>query len=114
MPSDVLSIVTAEIPETAAKKGATKDVDRGRVTDAIKSVFVHRTEIKADVLAARLKEFLDTMNNVMKDVPENLGTYKVDAMTLSVEVSAKGTVSLVGTGVELAGKGGLTFTLKRS
>jgi len=113
MPSETISIITAEIPEAPAKKGTTRDVDRGKVADAIRGIFVHRTDIRADDLAARLKEFLDRMDNVVKEIPENVGTYKIDAVTLSVEVSAKGTVSLVGTGVELGGKGGLTFTLKR-
>jgi hypothetical protein len=46
-------------------------------------------------------------------VPDVLGAYAVESIELSAEVSATGTVSLLGTGGEVSGSGGLTISLKR-
>ena len=37
-----------------------------------------------------------------------------ETVSVTAEVSAKGKVSLLGSGGELGGKGGITFTFKRS
>ena len=54
------------------------------------------------------------MKGIVMDLPEAVGPLRIDTVTLAVEISAKGTVSLFGTGGELAGGGGITFTLKRA
>jgi hypothetical protein len=64
-------------------------------------------------LQARLEEFLDSMREVINGIPARLGDFEVASVTLTAEISAKGSVNLLGTGGELAGKGGLTFTLHR-
>jgi hypothetical protein len=70
--------------------------------------------VSAEELQARLNTFMSTMDQVVTKLPPKVGGFALDSVTLVVEVSAKGTVSLLGTGGEIAGKGGLTFTLKRS
>jgi len=71
-----------------------------------------RTEIDASELRNRLQTFLGAMEQVIGGVSATVGRYHLDTVTLTAEVSAKGTVSLLGTGAEVAGKGGLTFTFK--
>jgi hypothetical protein len=73
-----------------------------------------RVKVSAVEVQAHLIEFMNTMDRVVTELPPQVGGFALDSVTLAVEVSAKGTVSLLGTGGELAGKGGLTFTLKRS
>jgi hypothetical protein len=72
-----------------------------------------RVQIPGETLRDNLRTFLSNMDSVMHQIPGLIGGYTVDTLTISVEVSAKGTVSLLGTGGEFAGKGGLTLTLKR-
>jgi len=83
--------------------------DRGRIRD----FFYTSDEVDVNKLKTHLNSFLQTMQSVVQSVPAKFGEFKLDTVTLTVEVSAKGTVSLLGTGGEFAGKGGLTFTLKR-
>jgi hypothetical protein len=72
-----------------------------------------RVNIPAEDLSSRLKEFFETIHSALNEIPSEVGGLSLDTIALAVEISAKGTVSLLGTGGEIAAKGGMTFTLKR-
>ena len=72
-----------------------------------------RSEVDASVLRERISHFLDGMREVLIDAPETVGGFHVESVVVTAEISAKGSVSLLGTGGEVAGKGGISFTLKR-
>jgi hypothetical protein len=92
--------------------GLEDEADRGLSFRRDTAAYV-REEISAEVLKERLTAFLESMRDVIAAVPGVLGEFSLDSVTLSAEISAKGTVSLLGTGGEIAGKGGLSFMLKR-
>ncbi|MEV4348532.1 hypothetical protein AB0J83_29095 [Actinoplanes sp. NPDC049596] len=69
-------------------------------------------DVPAEVLRERIETFLASMRSVLAGVDTAFGEYRLDQVQISAEVSAKGQVSLLGTGGELAGKSGLTFTFK--
>ena len=69
--------------------------------------------MSADELFNRLNAFLTAMDGLVAGLPANLGDFRVEEMELSVEISAKGTVSPLGTGGEIGTAGGLGFTLRR-
>src|SRR5438876_8260633 len=70
-------------------------------------------QVDAERLSEQVTLFLQSLETVLGNQPDQLGKYTLDAISVTAEVSAKGTVGLLGTGAELAGKGGLTFTFKR-
>jgi hypothetical protein len=72
-----------------------------------------RAEVPLEVFRQRVTGFLDSMRDVITGLPGSFGQYELDQVTLSAEVSAKGQISLLGSGGELAGKSGLTFTFTR-
>ena len=51
--------------------------------------------------------------NLLKSLPGEIGAYSLSEMTLAVTVTAKGSVSLLGSGGELTGQGGITLKLTR-
>jgi hypothetical protein len=53
------------------------------------------------------------MGKVIGVVPDAMGAFRVDEITFTAEVSAKGSVNLLGTGGEIAGGGGVTVKLAR-
>lgn len=73
-----------------------------------------RGEIPVEEFRRRVGQFLASVQDVIADLPAAVGGYQLDQVVVSAEVSAKGQVSLLGTGGELAGKSGLTFTFKRA
>ena len=72
-----------------------------------------RAEVPVDVFQARVTRFLESMRGVIAEVPAAFGKYQLDQVTISAEVSAKGHVSLLGSGGEPVGRPGLTFTFTR-
>jgi hypothetical protein len=72
-----------------------------------------RSEIPVDEFRRRVVTFLDSMRDIIADLPDSSGGFRLDQVTVSAEVSAKGQISLLGSGGELAGKAGLTFTFTR-
>jgi len=92
--------------------GREDNEDRG-FFDRLQDFRYGQGEIAVEELKERLTGFLESMNGVVQYLPAKMGEFRLDTVTLTVEVSATGKVSLLGTGGELGGKGGLTFTLKR-
>lgn len=102
-----ISIIAAD-----RESGSSGYSDRG-LLDTAGKIFGRRVELPAEELATNLNSFFAAMNDIVAKLPVCLGEFKMEEITLSVEISAKGTVSLLGTGGELGATGGLTFTLKR-
>lgn len=73
-----------------------------------------RSEIPVDEFRLRVAEFVSGIENVIRDIAASAGEYKLDEVQVAVEVSAKGKLSLLGTGGELAGKGAMTFKFRKS
>jgi hypothetical protein len=72
-----------------------------------------KESVPVGTLKARLDAFLAAMGTVFESLPDAVGAYQLDSLTMAVEVSAKGNISLLGAGGEVGGKSGLTFTFKR-
>ncbi|WP_328879167.1 Pepco domain-containing protein [Streptomyces sp. NBC_00299] len=74
---------------------------------------VGRGEIPIDVFQHRVTGFLDSMRSIIAGLSVNCGEFQLNEVTISAEVSAKGQISLLGSGGELAGSSSLTFTFTR-
>ncbi|MFE2560352.1 hypothetical protein ACFXGT_30900 [Streptomyces sp. NPDC059352] len=74
---------------------------------------IGRAEIPVDVFRHRVTGFLDSMRSIIAGLPVNCGDFQLNEVTISAEVSAKGQISLLGSGGELAGTSSLTFTFTR-
>jgi hypothetical protein len=86
--------------------------DRG-IFDRLQEFRFGRGVVGVEELKQSISHFLLSMKSVVEGVPATLGKFELDTVSIAVEVSAKGQVSLLGTGGEFAGKGGLTFKLTR-
>lgn len=82
--------------------------ERG-IRDVIKRRAVPVADLKTEMVA-----FLEKMKGVVGEVPDELGRYSIDTVTLSLEVSATGKINLIGAGAEVTGSGGIQLTLKRA
>ena len=87
--------------------------DRAGVFERMGNARFGTRQVDKDALRSQLSSFLSAMQDVLDDLPELLGGFAIEEVTLTAEVSASGSVSLLGTGAEVGGSGGLTFTLKR-
>ncbi|HEX3783209.1 MAG TPA: hypothetical protein VHX38_26375 [Pseudonocardiaceae bacterium] len=73
-----------------------------------------RTSISIDSFKQRVAAFLDAMQSVVDQAPQQTDGFTLEEVQIAVEVSAKGQLSILGNGGELASKGGMTLTFKRS
>ncbi|QKW08648.1 hypothetical protein HUT18_21990 [Streptomyces sp. NA04227] len=107
----------AEVAETISVLGL-EDTDQGRGERLSlrrpAEWRAARTEIPAEELRSRLGEFAATMRDMIASLPQEAGQFQLNEVSFTAEVSAKGTVSLLGSGGELAGRAGITFTFTRS
>jgi hypothetical protein len=87
------------------------------VEDSVATRGVRHTRpvaLQVDVLAENVNLFLSQMDKVFARAPEEVaGKFKLAEFTVSAEISAKGGLSLLGTGGEVGGKGVLTFKFER-
>lgn len=91
--ADTILVSTADV--TVTRRGAPK-------------------ELKVQVLAEQVNLFLTQIESVLEKAPDEVGgKFRFTEFTVSAEISAKGGLVLMGTGGEVAGKGGLTFKFER-
>jgi hypothetical protein len=73
-----------------------------------------RDAVSPDKLRVHLESFVSSMKDVLTAVPKAMGNYQIDQVSFTVQVSAKGTVCLLGMGGGAVGAtGGIQITLKR-
>lgn len=96
-----------------ARRRESKDRSLGEATKKAAKNLVQEVYLTSLELQTELSRFLTQFGNVFKDLPSKVGEYSIDAVEISVEVTAKGSVGLLGTGGEAGGKGGLKFLFKR-
>jgi|ERR1039458_1941111 hypothetical protein len=88
-------------------------VDRG-ISENLRKLGYSFGEIEVDLLRKKVAQFLTQMGSVVEAMPVKLAAFSLDKVSMAVEVTASGKVSLLGCGAEVEGKGGITFTWKRT
>ena len=68
--------------------------------------------LDTDVLKKNLNVFVQSVQDVLKDLPQLDKPFRLDEIELTVEVSGEGSLQLVG-GVKIGASGGITLKLKR-
>jgi hypothetical protein len=69
-------------------------------------------KLNVDVLKENLREFIESMNQILADIPKLAEPYKVDEVEVSFEITAEGSIQLIG-GVKAGATGGFTLKMKR-
>ena len=71
-------------------------------------------EIQVDVLGKNINLFVTQIVSILDKAPDQIDKFRLTQIAVSAEISAKGSLVLLGTGVESEAKGGLTFVFTRS
>ncbi len=70
-------------------------------------------ELKLEDLAVSVNLFLTQMNVVLDRAPQKLGKFHFVEFEVHAEVTAKGTLAILGSGGEAGASGGLKFIFRR-
>lgn len=71
-------------------------------------------EIQVDVLGENVNLFIAQIGSILEKTPDHIEKFRLTQIAVSAEISAKGSLILLGTGVETEGKGGITFVFTRT
>lgn len=71
-------------------------------------------ELKVEVLADNVNLFLGQIETILQKAPEEVGEFRFTEFVVSAEISGRGSLTLMGTGVDAGAKGGLTFKFQRN
>lgn len=69
--------------------------------------------LKVEALTENANLFLAQIGDILDKAPEEVGKFKFTEFIVTAEISAKGVLVLMGTGVETEAKGGLAFKFER-
>jgi hypothetical protein len=67
-----------------------------------------------DELSININLFLEQMGNVLEKTPEKIGKFHFEEFEVHAEVTAQGTIAVLGTGLQASTTGGLRFVFRRS
>jgi archaellum component FlaC len=73
------------------------------------------TETKVDVenLSNDINTFIKQIGKSLEKTPDQIGNFQFVELEVHAEISAKGTLKLMGTGIETGTTGGLKFVFRR-
>jgi hypothetical protein len=91
--NDTIWVVTADLGATRGFAGATK--------------------LKLGELSENVNRFVEQMGSVLRKTPEVVGKFQLVDFEIHAEVSAKGTLAVLGTGGEAGAAGGIKFVFRR-
>jgi hypothetical protein len=69
--------------------------------------------INLDLLSENVKVFLSQIEKLLDKAPNETAGFKLTEFSVTAEISAKGSLTILGSGVETSGTGGLTFKFER-
>lgn len=69
--------------------------------------------IEVEALAKNINQFVNRIGKILQETPDQIGKFQLSEFTVNTEISGKGALVILGTGVEVTGKGGLTFKFTR-
>jgi hypothetical protein len=70
--------------------------------------------LKIEEFSGTVNLFINQIGGILEKTPEKLGKFQFVEFEVNAEVSAKGTLSLLGTGGEAGVTGGLKFVFRRT
>ena len=70
--------------------------------------------VPVQVLKTNMGHFFDQLRDILSTGPETIGDFEVSQVEVSAQITGDGQVSLIGSGLKIGVKGGVTFVLKRA
>jgi len=92
------------------------DADQIIVYGAAKSVVTRGggpVMLDVDTLARNVQEFLKKVERILQSAIFEAGGFSLTELEVSAEISASGKLGLLGSGIEVGGKGGLKFKFQK-
>ncbi len=86
--------------------------ERGLLSDTVAESVLKAVPVQ--VLKTNMGHFFDQLRDILSTGPETIGDFEVSQVEVSAQITGDGQVSLIGSGLKIGVKGGVTFVLKRA
>jgi hypothetical protein len=70
-------------------------------------------QLKVEDLSVNINLFIEQLGSILEKTPEKLGKFHFDELEIHADITAKGTIAVLGTGGEVGATGGLKFVFHR-
>jgi hypothetical protein len=126
IPEETISIITYEEVTPDLQSGDLKRRRRGPLEpeerteeelEPIKWEYLYKHDIPISTIEAELQKLVTQMNRILprlKSEETAEPSFALNEIALHVEINAEGSLSILGTGGKLGGKGGMQLTFTRS
>jgi translation initiation factor 2 beta subunit (eIF-2beta)/eIF-5 len=74
---------------------------------------VTETKVEIEKLSNHIDNFIKQIGKSLEKTPDKIGDFQFVELEVHAEISAKGTLKLMGTGIETGTTGGLKFVFRR-
>jgi hypothetical protein len=101
----------------SGKKGVPFSPANPRSGATVSGEELKESRVKAETLAAQMSQFVRVIGRVFADAQKQIDPQaglQLDEIKLAVDISAKGEIKLLGTGIETSGKGAIELKFKRA
>jgi hypothetical protein len=75
---------------------------------------VNKKELDVATLSNSMNLFLAQLETMLEQTPESVGKFRFEEFEISAEVTAQGTLAILGTGLQAGATGGLRFVFRRA
>ena len=105
MSGNIITVIVSDIT-------LNNDDDKKSLFNAIepKKIFHRELDIDVNTLSKNFKNYLNNFGDVLSNIPEQIGEYSLQEITLNLALGAKGEVRLIA-GVESSINGGISIKL---
>lgn len=71
-------------------------------------------QLKVQELSMNINLFVEQVGMLLEKTPEKLGNFHFDEFEIHADITAQGTIAVLGSGVQAGATGGLRFVFRRS
>lgn len=75
---------------------------------------ISKQPLKVEELTTNVNIFIQQLGKVLESTPDTLGKFHFDEFEIHADISADGTLAILGSGVHAGASGGLKFVFRRS
>jgi len=70
-------------------------------------------QLKIEELSINVNMFLNQMDSILEQAPDKVGKFQFEEFEVHAEITAQGTIAVLGSGMQAGASGGLRFVFRR-
>ena len=71
-------------------------------------------QLKIEDLSINVNMFLNQMGSILEKAPDKVGKFQFNEFEVHAEITAQGTIAVLGSGMQAGASGGLRFVFRRT